>query len=250
MTLYQTVSGGNLPFLPHLPKNPLDQRRFLLELRSMHESAQIPRLRSPFWPLIEKCLAKDPNRRFADIREFRAAVGSVAKANNLKVPRQAEPDDDIWSYRDKGNTLLRLGKYEEAITAFDTFRARIPDDFALFNKAVCLENLGRLNEAMDIYWKFIEQKDFKACINAANCLRRLGEHDSALEFALRATQLEPDDADCWIALGNAKYAIGLFPEAVVAYCRAVTISPTEATPHYNMGLAGRRLAIWKEQPGL
>ena len=28
-----------------------------------------------------------------------------------------------------------------------------------------------------------------------------------------------------------------FPEAIVAYRRAVTISPTETTPHYNLGLA-------------
>lgn len=239
ITLYQTVSGGKLPFLPPTPRNPSarDVGRFLHEVRSMHEKAQPPRLHSPFWPVIEKCLAKRPSYRFADISEFREAIQAVAKASKFQVPRKAEPEDDIWAYRDKGNTLLRLGKYEEAIAAFDIFCSRIPDDSALFNKAVCLENLGRINEAMVLYERFIKQGDYKACVNGSNCLKRLGDYPSAMEFAYRATQLEPGDPDCWIALGNVKYAMGVFADAIAAYQHAVATSSSEPTPHYNLALA-------------
>jgi hypothetical protein len=68
-------------------------------------------------------------------------IQAMASINKFQFPWKAEAEDDIWAYRDKGNTLFRLGKYEEAISAFDTFCAQIPDETALFNKAVCLETL-------------------------------------------------------------------------------------------------------------
>ena len=243
ITLYQTVSGGRLPFLPPTPRHPSARYvgRFLHEVRSMHERAQPPRLHSPFWPVIEKCLAKRPSGRFADISEFREAIRVAAKGNKFLISRKEELEDDIWAYRDRGNTLLRLGKYEEAISAFDAFYARIPDDSALFNKAVCLENLGRINEAMELYEKFIKQGDYKACVNGANCLRKLGDHASAMELAYRATQLDPEDSDCWIALGNVEYAMGIFQDAIVSYQHAVAVSPSNPTPHYNLALARKQV---------
>ena len=128
--------------------------------------------------------------------------------------------------------------------------ARIPDDSVVFNKAVCLENLGRLNEALGIYRRCIEQNDFKACINAANCLRRLGKHNSAVEFALRRLSWSPIMRTVGPHSAMPNMPSAFFPEAIVAYRRAVTISPTETTPHTIWDLPGRRLAIVKEQPGL
>jgi eukaryotic-like serine/threonine-protein kinase len=206
----------------------------------MHQSAQPPRLYSPFWPVIEKCLAKHPDRRFADVTEFRQAIEAVARDKGFQLAERAKQEDDIWAYRDKGNTLLRLGKYEAAIEAFDLFLAHFPDESALFNKAVCLENLGRIEEAMQLYDRFAKQGDYKACVNGANCLKRLGDYSSAMKFADRAIELEPEDPDCWIALGNVRYAMGIFEAATIAYQRAVTLSSSKPTPHYNLALARKQ----------
>jgi serine/threonine protein kinase len=242
ITLYQVVSGGKLPFLPSSPRNasPLDARRFLVELYWMHQNAEPPRLHSPFWPVIEKCLAKQPDCRFANVMEFREAIEAVGRARKFGVPAPATGIDDIWTYRDRGNTLLRLGKYKEAIAAFDMFQAKVPDSSVLFNRAVCLQNRNRLNEALEIYQKFIQgddHDDYKACINAANCLRRLGRAAEAAGLALRATELQPGDWKCWNTIGNIRHSAGQFADAIEAYQRALAVSPSEPTPHYNLGLA-------------
>jgi tetratricopeptide (TPR) repeat protein len=203
----------------------------------MHEHAPPPPLRSPFWPVIAKCLAKRPTDRFANMSEFREAIEAVASGNKFQVPRQPEAENDIWAYRDKGNTLFRLGKYGDAIAAFDKFLAVFPDGSARFNRACCLENLGRFKEAMELYQEFAKHGDYKAYVNGTNCLINLGDRASAIEFADRATQLKPEDDDCWIALGNAKYAVANFQEAIAAYRRAMALSPSEPTPHYNLALA-------------
>jgi serine/threonine protein kinase len=256
ITLYQTITGGQLPFLPQSPRDSslLALQRFLRDIREMHENAVPPRLRSAFWPVIEKCLKKRAEHRFADINEFRSALQEGAKSKGLSVPAKAVAEENIWAYRDKGNTLLRLGKYEEAITAFDRFLKEIPDSAALFNKAVSLENLRRLDEALNIYQQFCDQGDYKAFINAAECYKKLGKHPLALESAWRATELNPTNENCWIALGNVQFALALrdagrgkescsrelFIDAAMAYRRAVSISPSEPTPHYNLALARRK----------
>jgi serine/threonine protein kinase len=256
ITLYQAVTGGKLPFMPPAPRDLSlsELQRFLRDVRSMHENAAPPRLRSPFWPVIEKCLKKRPEQRFADIAEFRSAIQAAAEATGLSVPPKAAAEESIWAYRDKGNTLMRLGKYEEAIAAFDRFLTVIPDDSALFNKAVSLENLGRLDEALELYQRFCKQGDHKAFVNAAACYIKLGKNVLALESAFRATELKPNDESGWIALGNAEFARGrsdaeggkesssreLFIDAAMAYRRAVAISPLEPTPHYNLALARRK----------
>ncbi len=242
VTLYQTVSGGRVPFLPSSPRNSgtHEMLRYVHELRSLHENEPPPRLRSPFWPVIEKCLAKQPEDRFDDICEFREALESVANTNKFAIPSKAEPEDDFWAYRDKGNTLMRLEKYEEGIAAFDAFLARIPDGSALFNKAVCLENLGRFKEALEIYKSSMKWDDYKAYVNGANCVNRMGDPETAMKLAHRATMLEPKDPVCWIVLGNLKFGRGLLDDAIAAYQRAVSLAPLEPTPHYNLALARKK----------
>ena len=210
ITLYQAVTGGKLPFLPPAPRDPSlsELYRFLRDVRSMHENAAPPRLRSPFWPVIEKCLKKRQEQRFAGIAEFRSAIQAAAESKGLSVPPKAAAKESIWAYRDKGNTLMRLGKYEEAIASFDRFLSVMPDDSALFNKAVSLENLGQLDEALELYQRFRKKGDYRAFVNAAACYKKLGKYALALECASRATELNPNDESCWIALGNVKFAQG------------------------------------------
>lgn len=239
VALYQAASGGRLPFLPSLPRTERAEEyaRFIRDLRVMHARTKPAPLRSPFWPIIEKCLAKQPEARFADIADFRDALQAAANSHGLRIVPKAVAKEDMWAYRDKGNTLMRLGKHTEALAALEKFCAWMPDESATFNKAVCLENLGRLSEALDIYQRSAAGGDYRACVNGANCMRRLGNHEAALEFALRACVLAPDDPDCWITLGNIRYASSSFREAIAAYRAASKLEPTAATPHYNLGLA-------------
>ena len=240
ITLYEAASGA-LPFMPSfLPKTPQDMRRYFSDVRDMHERAPPKALPSPLWPVIQKCLSKRPEDRFADIYEFRAALVAVAKRQEIAAPQPAQATRDVWVLRDQGNSFMRLGKYNEAIKAFDTFLSILPDDSVVFNRAVCLENIGRHAEALRVYEPLATRNDVRALVNGSNCLRKLGRKDEALSYAKRAVQREPNDAGCWISLGNAAFDLSRWEDAMRAYSSAHKLDSSEPTPAYNFGLAAER----------
>ena len=218
VTLYQAASGGALPFsLSFSPRTPQELNRYFLEVRSLHEHAQPKPLASPLWRVIEKCLSKRPVDRFANAQEFRGALEAVAQRQGAPVPRPTHATEDFWTLRDRGNSLMRLGRYENAIEAFDDFLAVLQDESAIFNRALCFENTGRYAEAFAVYEGFAARNDVKGLINGSNCLRKLDRKDEALVFAQRAVALKEDDVDCWISVGNAAFALVRWQEAMHAY---------------------------------
>ena len=244
VSLYQAASGGAFPFTPAFsPNSPEALRRYYFEVRRMHERAEPKRLGSPLWPVIEKCLRKRPEDRFADVEAFRSAVAEAARREKLKVPERSRPADDFWVLRDQGNSLMRLGNYEEAIRAFDKFLAVLSfDGSVIFNRAVCLENLGRYAEALQVYETCANRGEVGGLVNGSNCLAKLGRRDEALAYAKRAVETGPKDPDCWICLGNASYGLGRWEDAMRAYSAAHRLDPSAPTPVFNLGLAAEKAA--------
>lgn len=244
VTLYQAVSGGAFPFTPKLsPRTPHELHRYFSEVRSLHEHAQPMPLSNPLWPVIEKCLRKRPQDRYDDIEALRSALAAVANRQGLSVPQRARALDDFWALRDQGNSLMRLGKYEDAITAFDAFLAVLQDESVIFNRAVCLENLGRHAQALEVYARFAARNDIRGLVNGSNCLRKLGRQDEALAYAQQAVALEARDGDCWISLGNVAFAMARWQDAMRAYLTAHNLDRSAPTPAYNFGLAAERAGV-------
>jgi serine/threonine protein kinase len=248
VTLYQAASGGTLPFSPNFsPSTPQELNRYFSEVRNMHEHAKPKPLASPLWPVIERCLRKRPRDRFADIDAFRAALVAVAHQQQVSVPQRAQATEDFWVSRDQGNSLMRLGKYEEAIKAFDAFLAILPaDESVVFNRAVCIENLGHHAQALEVYERFAGRDDVRGLINGSNCLRKLGREDEALVYAQRAVALDTNDGDCWISLGNAAFSLAQWQDAMRAYSVAHDLDNSAPTPAYNFGLAAERVGAMDE----
>lgn len=138
---------------------------------------------------------------------------------------------------------MRLGKYEDAITAFDAFLAVLQDESVIFNRAVCLENLGRHAQALEVYARFAARNDIRGLVNGSNCLRKLGRQDEALAYAQQAVALEARDGDCWISLGNVAFAMARWQDAMRAYLTAHNLDRSAPTPAYNFGLAAERAGV-------
>lgn len=240
ISMYQAASGS-LPFMPRfVPKTPQDMHRYFSEVRDMHERARPEAISSPLWPVIQKCINKRKEDRFADIEEFRAALVSVAKKLGVAIPQCVQAETNAWVLRDQGNTLMRLGKHQNAIEAYDRFLSVFPDESVVFNRAVCLENSGRYSEALKVYEPLALRNDVKGLVNGSNCLRKLGRKDEALSYARKAVQHAPHDAGCWISLGNAAFALSMWEDSMCAYQSAHEADPSDPTPAYNFGLAAER----------
>ncbi len=67
-----------------------------------------------------------------------------------------EVDDDSTAWHRKGVALDKLGRYEEALQAYDKALELKPNDFNAWNrKGVALDKLGRYEEAQIAFKKYL-----------------------------------------------------------------------------------------------
>ena len=103
---------------------------------------------------------------------------------------------DYDSLRDKGVSLNRLGKDEEAIEYYDRALKIKPDDYdSLRNKGVSLSKLGKEEDAIKLYDRALEIKpdDYDSLRKKGVSLSKLGKEEDAIKLFDRALEIKPDD---------------------------------------------------------
>ena len=131
-------------------------------------------------------------------KAYGAALESVCKL--IERPTGAEFDALIRGLQ--GNVLYELGRYQEAIAAFDAALAIKPDYHeAFYNKGVALSALGCTEEAIAAY-------------------------DAALA-------IKSDYHKAFSNKGNALSALGRTEEVIAAFDAALAIEPNHPNTHYN-----------------
>jgi tetratricopeptide (TPR) repeat protein len=141
---------------------------------------------------------------------FRRVLDTMTITREAVNPAiEIEPKNaTLWSK--KGYVLDDLGKYEEALQAYDKALMLDPDDASIWiNKGITLKKIGKYDEAIKAYDK--------------------------------ALGLNPKLAMAWNYKGNVFYALDKYEEAVRAYDEALEIDPQYADAWYNKGLALRML---------
>lgn len=70
--LYQFACGGSAPFSIALPPDESEEHawEYWTEMAHLHREAPVPMLNSPFDSAIQRCLQKDPSRRYSDFTEL------------------------------------------------------------------------------------------------------------------------------------------------------------------------------------
>ncbi len=130
-----------------------------------------------------------------------------------------EPDLNAATYFHRGNALLSLKRFEEALASYDRATALRPDYAEAYNnRAAAAYALGRFEEAL------------------ANC-------DCALA-------LRPDHAATFCNRAAAAYVLGRFDEALANYNHTITLQPDHAGAHFGKAtlrlLAGDFARGWPE----
>ncbi len=155
VVLYQMASGGKLPFLANLPRydTEKEQVRFWKEMFFLHRKASVPIIKSPLFPLISKCLSKDPVKRFPSFAQLRDELEAILwKTGGGIVPR---PDLSELTLSD---LLIRADCFEKLGSTHDMFvyleRAVLLDPhcaFAWIKKGYALYKQGRYEESIPCY---------------------------------------------------------------------------------------------------
>jgi predicted O-linked N-acetylglucosamine transferase (SPINDLY family) len=167
--------------------------------------------------------------------ELHAAVLSYQQALHL-IPIHAD-SDRAPVHNNLGNSLQRLGRFEEAIAAYSEGLKEQPDHAQLHsNLGGALLSLGQLTAAAEHQARAIAlQPDFaEAHNNLGVVLIEQNKVDAAVGHLARAVQLKPDYTEGWNNLASALRRQGKTHEAEAVYRHILASSPDSA--HSRLGL--------------
>ncbi|MGK7955045.1 MAG: glycosyltransferase [Crocosphaera sp.] len=179
--------------------------------------------------------------------ELEAAVDAYNKSIELKP-------DFAWSYNNLGDVLVKLEKKEEAIAYYQKVIELEPNfAWSYYNLAEVSLQLEHWDKAVEAYRKFMKiQPNFSPKVEeklnqalhqqvkrkseqALSYYRQAIENDPTdVESYEKALEIKPDDAELYLAWGNALVAKGEEKKAVIAFEKAIAINPNLAPVNYQL----------------
>ena len=248
VVLYQMASGGKLPFLPDMSES--SGANVFNDWYMLHCKATVPRLKSPLFPIIFRCLEKKPINRYFSFKELRRDLEVLLKKQTGEVVKLPERKElGAWEWNSKGVSLCHLGKSAEAIACYDNaLQLNSRDAKAWNNKGVALGGIGKYQEAIACYDKALEINPIYAYAwsNKGAPLGRLGKYQEAIACYDRALEINPRYAEAWNKKGSVLSNLGKDQEAIVCYDKALEINPRDARTWYSKGVALGGLGKYQE----
>lgn len=142
------------------------------------------------------------------------------------------------AYCNLGGVLLRQGRRQDAIAAYETARRLRPDSMNYFNLANTLGDAGRLPEAVVAYREALRlnPKSSQAHHNLALILQRQGQNVAAIAEFRAAVEEQPDLEVAQYCLANLLAEAGNTQEAVGHYLAAERLNPGRAESYNGLGI--------------
>jgi tetratricopeptide (TPR) repeat protein len=246
IVLYQMISRGSLPFLTASPPNDSSEEwnRFWKAMHELHLKAPVPRIPSPLFPVIERCLKKARAERYASFRDLRSDLEPLlANLNGEKVMPPSAQEMNAAEWLNKGLSLKNLGRIEDALDCYNKaieMRPR-PETAALLwsNKGACYHVRGRFDEAIGCFDQALQldPKSAKAWCNKGFSLDQLGRYAEALRCLDKALEAEPHLSLAWSNKAFTYLGLKDFEQAVLSADMAIRNDPKNEAAWVNKGAA-------------
>ncbi len=181
-----------------------------------------------------------------EIQRYEEALVSCDKAIQAANWGNISP---AIAWRQQGLIFRKLGKFDQAIAAYDRALALNPKDAKTWTEqGILLEKLGKHGEALSAYtWALkASPKSSETLVNQCLTLNRIERYEEALKACDLAIQ-EGDGnwgelgiAMGWNQRGHALTGMGNLEEALAAFNRAIALKPDYANAWSN-----RSVALWR-----
>jgi tetratricopeptide (TPR) repeat protein len=201
-------------------------------------------LQSPLYPIILRCLEKEPSRRYQSFRELRQDLEPILKKSAGETI-DAHPVEHLkaWELYNKAYSLSSLGHLDEAIGYYDKVLESEPENAdAWNNKGVCLRKLGKLDEALACFTSAtaLSKENASAWGNRGNCLYALGRNEEAITDLAKAISRDAKNEVVWLNKGMAEERLGRKADAARSYASFLSLNPVQYSAH--VPFAKKRIA--------
>ena len=226
--LWQMASQSPVaPFSPNKFNGNIDA--YIESIYQAQMTAQLTPLDSPLQPIIFKCLCRNRLERYRDFSDLRADLEPLLlkmAGRSVQIPDEAQKTSDSWYHR--GRSLESVGRYEDAMAAFEHGLELSPRNPRLTNgKARALLNLGRKMECILCCEQvlFDDPKNFQALCEKGRAYEQLQEKEKALACFEECVRLYPRSFTAWHNRSFTLNSLGRFDEALAGSERAVALQP-------------------------
>lgn len=143
-----------------------------------------------------------------------------APVNLAALPQLADDLEDTMALEAVGEFYFKRGYHAEAADIFGLLLRRNAPSAPLLQKAgYCARQLGRLEDAVDLYRKseLLAPDNTWTMRQLAQVLRQLGHHQEALPYYERLVAMKPTDLSLALNLGHCYLALNRYDEAMKCY---------------------------------
>jgi len=228
------------------------------EYENFHRYGQITRIVSPLFPVIDRCLKKDPSERYQTFDELRSNLETLLKSTTGEII--APPvlrEMEFWEWNNKGRSRIHLKHYDDAILDFE----KALEDHSTLVEAwgglgICYHALAsvasysgdketvlRYRNKANLAYENATVFDYshsQAWYNWGNLHLSSREYILALGCYDWAIQLDPRCAPAWINKADAESDLGREQEAIKSYKRYLELADSTQYPA-EVNLARRKL---------
>ncbi|HAW50663.1 TPA: hypothetical protein DCX16_06920 [bacterium] len=110
---------------------------------------------------------------------------------------------------------------------------------SIYNLGVLYKDMGRLNEAEDIFKKIGDRADGHYGLGMV--YQKKGMLDEAINKYKKAIEQDPNKLFLYHSLGSCYLEKGMFDEAILSFSDALKIEPNDPNAYYNLGIV-----YWKK----
>ena len=245
--LFQMANGDELPLveIPLSGRSRAESIPLGLAMQQLNREIAIPELNSPLFPMIRRCLHKEPSRRYQHFSELRLELEALLERQCGEVFRPSQLQRlDVLELYNKASSLQDLGQYEEALRSFEVLTKFDPCQGMFWDgKGLALDYLGRHDEALRSYDQALklDPNVWAVWSNKGNCCDSLGQHEEALHCFDKALELDPSSAKIWNNKATCLSGIGRYADAVTCYEQSLRLDPRNTRTLNNIGLTLKSL---------
>ncbi|KAH7816568.1 putative BBS4 protein [Monocercomonoides exilis] len=188
--------------------------------------------------------SNDSTAKNQEIHQYFVTRNYKACMSTIEQQLKKYDNNSEYALYVKGLILRQQGKVQESLTVFQTVADLNPvsiDNIKQVAKTYML--LGRYKEAVDNFDEALsltQDPDWECLHNKAMCLQQLGNDEQAIETYLQAIEADPQQVTL-CALGNIYSQLERYSEALPMYEHALTLSPENSELLTIVGLICLRM---------